>query len=116
MRHSASKIDPLNKLPSAAPVFAALGDQTRLELVARLCAGGPRSITHLTAGSAVTRQAITKHLRVLAGAGLVRCTHRGRERIWEFETDRLDVARECLDEISKRWDSALGRLKKFVEG
>jgi len=105
----------MGKLKGAAPVFAALGDETRLALVARLCAGGPRSITHLTAGSAVTRQAITKHLHVLADAGLVRYMRRGRERIWEFETDRLVVARQCLDEISKRWDSALGRLKKFVE-
>jgi DNA-binding transcriptional ArsR family regulator len=99
----------------AAPVFAALGDETRLALVARLCEGGPWSIARLTAGSAVTRQAVTKHLHVLAGAGLVRGARRGRERIWELESDKLAEARRTLDEISKRWDEALDRLKKFVE-
>jgi DNA-binding transcriptional ArsR family regulator len=112
MRHSASATA---KLKGAAPVFAALGDETRLALVARLCVSGPESITRLTTGSDVTRQAITKHLHILADAGLVRYVLRGRERIWEFETGGLDEARWCLDEISKRWDSALGRLRKFVE-
>jgi DNA-binding transcriptional ArsR family regulator len=102
------------KLEAAAPVFAALGDETRLKLVARLCAG-PESITHLTTGSAITRQAITKHLQVLADAGLVRDIRRGRERIWEFDAERLAEARRCLDEISRQWDAALDRLKKFVE-
>lgn len=102
------------KLRGAAPVFAALGDETRLKLVSRLCAG-PGSITQLTAGRAVTRQAITKHLQVLAGAGLVKDVRRGRERIWEFEAARLDEARRYLDVISRQWDAALGRLKKFVE-
>ena len=103
-------------LARAGPVFAALGDETRLAVVARLCSGGPQSITRLTTGSAVTRQAITKHLNVLAGAGLVRDRRRGRERIWELDTKRLDDAGRWLDQISKRWDEALGRLKKFVEG
>jgi DNA-binding transcriptional ArsR family regulator len=102
------------KLRDAAPVFAALGDETRLKLVARLCAG-PESITRLTTGTTVTRQAITKHLQVLADAGLVRDVRRGRERIWEFEAERLTEARGCLDEISRQWDAALDRLKKFVE-
>jgi DNA-binding transcriptional ArsR family regulator len=102
-------------LAGAAPVFAALGDATRIELVARLCAGGPLSIARLTAGSAVTRQAITKHLNVLAGAGLVHDNRRGRERIWELDTGRLHEAGRCLDLISKRWDEALDRLKMFVE-
>jgi DNA-binding transcriptional ArsR family regulator len=102
-------------LARAAPVFAALGDATRLALVARLSASGPRSIAHLTAGTAVTRQAITKHLTVLAGAGLVRDRRRGRERIWELDPDQLVEARACLDEISHQWDAALDRLKKFVE-
>jgi DNA-binding transcriptional ArsR family regulator len=101
-------------IEDAAPVFAALGDETRLKLVARLCAG-PASITHLTTGSAITRQAITKHLQVLADAGLVRDIRRGREHIWEFEAERLAEARRCLDEISRQWDAALERLKKFVE-
>jgi DNA-binding transcriptional ArsR family regulator len=102
-------------LAEAAPVFAALGDATRLALVARLSAGGPGSIAGLTAGSAVTRQAITKHLSVLAGAGLVRDRRRGREHIWELDPDRLADARAYLDEISHQWDEALDRLKRFVE-
>jgi DNA-binding transcriptional ArsR family regulator len=99
----------------AAPVFAALGDRTRLALVARLCASGPMSIARLTAGSSVTRQAITKHLHVLAAAGLVHHRRLGRQRIWEFETARLEEARQYLDAISRRWDTALARLKNFVE-
>src|SRR5579884_4506652 len=95
----------------AAPLFAALGDETRLALVDRLGAEGPQSITRLTVGSAVTRQAITKHLHVLAEAGLVHDTRRGRERIWALDTDRLDEARRSLDEIARHWDDALARLK-----
>jgi DNA-binding transcriptional ArsR family regulator len=102
-------------LAHAGPVFSALGDETRLALVARLCAGGPQSIARLTAGSDVTRQAITKHLDVLAGVGLVRGIRRGRERIWELDTDRLEEARSYLEKISRRWDSALARLRRLVE-
>ena len=102
-------------LARAGPVFAALGEETRLALVARLSARGPQSITRLATGSDVTRQAITKHLHVLAGAGLAHDVRRGRERIWELDTDGLDQARRWLDQISKRWDEALDRLKKFVE-
>jgi DNA-binding transcriptional ArsR family regulator len=102
-------------LAHAAPVFAALGDETRLALVARLCEGGPWSIARLTAKTDVTRQAVTKHLHVLAGAGLVRDARRGRERIWELEPDKLAEVRRTLDEISRRWDEALGRLKSCVE-
>jgi DNA-binding transcriptional ArsR family regulator len=100
---------------ASAPIFAALGDETRLALVARLCDGGPWSIARLTAGSSVTRQAVTKHLQVLAGAGLVRDARRGRERLWELEPEKLAEARRTLDEISRRWDETLGRLKQFVE-
>lgn len=95
-------------------MFAALGDPTRLALLQRLCAG-PGSITDLSAGSSLTRQAITKHLRVLADAGLARDTRRGREHIWEFEPAHLAEARRCLEEISRQWDARLERLKKFVE-
>lgn len=102
-------------LSRAAPIFAALGDETRLALVARLCKGGPASISELTEGSEVTRQAITKHLLVLAEAGLVKDARLGRERIFELEAERLEVARQCLDEISLKWDEALERLRKFVE-
>jgi DNA-binding transcriptional ArsR family regulator len=96
-------------------VFAALGDTTRLRVVARLCVDGPLSIARLSDGASVTRQAITKHLHALAGAGLVRGRRRGRERIWELEPARLEVAHQCLDEISAQWDAAIGRLKAFVE-
>jgi DNA-binding transcriptional ArsR family regulator len=99
----------------AAPLFAALGDETRLRLLIRLSSGGPGSITQLSAKSAVTRQAITKHLRVLADAGLVRSSRRGRERVWDLEPKRLDDAHAYLERISKQWDDALGRLRQFVE-
>ena len=102
-------------LRGSAPVFAALGDETRLAIVARLSSSGPRSIAGLTEGSAVTRQAITKHLHILAGAGLVRCTPRGRERIWQLDSRRIQDAQDYLAEISKHWDAALGSLRKFVE-
>ncbi len=101
---------------ASAEVFAALGDPTRLHVVARLCAEGPLSIARLTAGSAVTRQAIAKHLRVLARAGLLRDHRRGRERLWELEPDRLEIARAYLDRVSRRWDDTLERLKAAVEG
>jgi DNA-binding transcriptional ArsR family regulator len=103
-------------LRSPALVFAALGDKIRLDLVARLSAGGPLSIARLTLGADVTRQAITKHLNVLAGAGIVRDIRVGRERLWEVETRQLEHARRCLERISSQWDSALGRLKQVVEG
>jgi DNA-binding transcriptional ArsR family regulator len=101
---------------SSAPLFAALGDGTRLRLVARLGRDGPMSITRLTAGGSVTRQAVTKHLHVLAHAGLVRSHRRGRERLWTLEPRRLEAARHYLDAISKQWDVALARLKVAVEG
>jgi DNA-binding transcriptional ArsR family regulator len=100
----------------AAPLFAALGDETRLRLLARLSAGGPDSITGLSARSDVTRQAITKHLTVLARAGLVRDERRGRERIWQLEPRRLADAHEHLERISRLWDDALARLASHVEG
>ena len=103
------------ELKGSAPVFAALGDATRLHIVARLCAGGPQSIVRLADGSGVTRQAITKHLHVLSDAGLVRGVRAGRERVWELEPARLDVARRSIERISSQWDLALGRLKAFVE-
>ena len=104
-------------LAGAAPVFAALGDEMRLRLVARLCAEGPLSIVRLSVGAPVTRQAVTKHLHALADAGLVRGTRRGRQRqrIWKLEPRRLQEARRCLDRISQQWDDALERLRAFVE-
>ena len=103
------------KINDAAPVFAALGDETRLRLVSRLCVDGPQSITSLSEGSTVTRQAITKHLRVLEGAGLVHCARHGRESRYELEPHSLDDARRFLEEVSAQWDQALERLKAFVE-
>jgi DNA-binding transcriptional ArsR family regulator len=100
---------------SSAPLFAALGDGTRLRLVSRLCEEGPSSIARLTEGSSVTRQAVAKHLRVLEGVGLVRGTREGRESLWELEPRRLGDARRYLDLISREWDEALDRLKSFVE-
>ena len=102
------------KVSEAAPLFAALGDETRLKLVGRLCAEGPLSIVRLSEGTDVTRQAITKHLRALADAGLVHDTRHGRERIWEFCPKRLEKAREHLEHISQQWDAALGRLQDFL--
>jgi DNA-binding transcriptional ArsR family regulator len=98
-----------------AVLFAALGDKVRLRLVSRLCDDGPMSIARLTAGSRVTRQAITKHLRVMEEAGLVRSTRHGRESVWQLEQRRLEEVRQYLDLISKQWDEALGRLRKVVE-
>ena len=99
----------------AAPLFAALGDETRLQLVMRLAAGGPGSITSLSANSKVTRQAISKHLVVLSDAGLVRSTRRGRERVWDLAPERLSDAHEYLNRISRMWDQAIDRLRAFVE-
>lgn len=99
----------------AAPVFAALGDETRLAILARLCSDGPQSIVRLTEGSDVSRQAITKHLHALAHAGLVRSKRDGRERIWEMQTRRLADARRYLDQISAQWDAAIDRLRALVE-
>jgi DNA-binding transcriptional ArsR family regulator len=98
-----------------APLFAALGDSTRLELIGRLSLGQPRSISGLTEGSKLTRQAITKHLRILEEVGLVRGERRGREIRFHFVPRQIDVARSFLDQVSRQWDGALGRLKAFVE-
>jgi DNA-binding transcriptional ArsR family regulator len=96
-------------------VFAALGDETRLRLLAKLSSGGPLSITQLATGEPVTRQAITKHLGVLEEAGLVRGQRSGRERRWEIELAPLDTARTCLDLVAQRWDQRLERLRSLVE-
>jgi DNA-binding transcriptional ArsR family regulator len=98
-----------------ACAFAALGDETRLALVAKLCGGEPRSISQLTQGSKLTRQAVTKHLRVLERAGIVRCVRAGRESRFEFEQKSIEEMKEYLDFVSRQWDQALSRLKAFVE-
>jgi DNA-binding transcriptional ArsR family regulator len=98
-----------------APAFAALGDKTRLDIVARLCSRGPQSIVQLTGGAGVSRQAVTKHLHALSLAGLARSTREGRERIWEIQPKRLAEIRRCLDQISDQWDKAIRRLRALVE-
>jgi DNA-binding transcriptional ArsR family regulator len=107
-----SKPAPLER---SVPIFAALGDATRVKLIAVLCVGGAMSITQLTAGTDLTRQAVTKHLAVLAEAGLVKDAKVGRERLWEFEPNQLDEARRSLQMIASQWDSALERLRLMVE-
>jgi DNA-binding transcriptional ArsR family regulator len=102
-------------LARSAPLFAALGDQTRLVIIARLSSGRPLSIVRLAEGTGVTRQAVTKHLLVLAQAGLVTSARAGRERVWELEPEPLREAQRSLARISAQWDDALGRLKAFVE-
>ncbi len=101
--------------PQSASLFAALGDEARLRIVARLCGEGPLSITRLTAGSAITRQAITKHLQAMENAGLVRSARQGRESVWQIEQRRLAEARHYLETISRQWDEALERLRHLVE-
>jgi DNA-binding transcriptional ArsR family regulator len=105
----------LRARPNAAPIFAALGDETRLRLIRRLCDEGPLSISKLTLGFDVTRQAITKHLYTMADAGLLRARREGRESLWEVRPERLEEARHYLELISKHWDDSLARLQKLVE-
>ena len=100
---------------AGAPIFAALGDEVRLRIVTKLSSAGPQSITRLTAGQRVTRQAIAKHLGVLAGTGLVANERRGRQQIYQLRSAPLDDARRCLDILAKQWDAALARLAAFVE-
>ena len=104
-----------SQLRRHAPVFAALGDETRLSLLARLCERAPCSISQLADGSPITRQAITKHLRVLEGAGLVRGETAGRQCLFELEPKPLELAKDYLDLVSQQWDEAFARLKRFVE-
>jgi DNA-binding transcriptional ArsR family regulator len=92
-----------------------LGDETRLSLLMKLSGGKPQSISQLTAGSRLTRQAITKHLRVLQKARIVRCVRTGRESRFEFDPGPIDEVRHYLDHVSEQWDNALARLKAFVE-
>src|SRR5277367_1197318 len=99
-----------------ARVFAALGDETRLALLAKLCGGQPRSISQLTAGSRLTRQAITKHLRVLESAGVVHSARAGRASLFRFDPEPIEEMKRYLDLVSEQWDQALARLKSFVEG
>jgi DNA-binding transcriptional ArsR family regulator len=103
------------RAPAFAELFATLGDATRLRLVMTLASGEPRSIAELTAGSKLTRQAITKHLRVLERVGMVRCQRAGRESRFAFDPRPMEEMRDYLKTVSGEWDAALGRLKDFVE-
>lgn len=103
------------KLADAAPVFAALGDATRLSLLRRLSVEGPLSISRLSDGTGVTRQAITRHLQTLGEAGLVRDDRLGRERVFALDAKRIEKARQYLDHVAAHWDAAAARLKAFVE-
>lgn len=99
----------------AAPVFAALGDETRLRIVSRLSERGPMPIVELTEGTGITRQAVTKHLSALQDAGLLRSARVGRQRIWELEPKGLRQVQRRLETISRQWDDAIDRLRAFVE-
>ena len=105
----------LAALKTRANVFAALGDETRLTVLVKLLSGEPQSISRLTEGMQLTRQAVSKHLRVLEEAGVVRSARSGRETLFELEARSIDDARAYLDRIARQWDDALARLKTFVE-
>jgi DNA-binding transcriptional ArsR family regulator len=109
------KVSSSAKIVNVAPVLAALGDESRLQIVSKLCKGGPLSITKLTEGADISRQAVTKHLLALNRAGLVRSERKGRQRIWELEPTRLDDVRRYLAQISEQWDDAISRLRAVVE-
>ncbi len=104
-----------SRLTNTAPVFAALGDSVRLAMVARLCKDGPLPTIRLKQGTSVSRQAITKHLRTLEDAGLVKSQRVGRDRLWQIETRQLAEVRSYLNQISSQWDATLERLRRFVE-
>ena len=105
-----------NALKVRASTFAALGDETRLCVLAKLCDGQPQSISRLTAGTNLSRQAVTKHLRVLADAGVVRSVRSGRENLFALLPQPIEELRDYLDQVSRQWDDALARLKAHVEG
>jgi DNA-binding transcriptional ArsR family regulator len=102
-------------LRARAEIFAALGDATRLSVLDRLSRGTPQSIVRLTSGTRLTRQAVTKHLRVLEAAGVVRSVRAGRESLYALEPKPIDELRRYLETVSAQWDDALARLKAFVE-
>lgn len=110
-----SNPSPLAATLTPAPIFAALGDPTRLALVGRLSDGQARSIARLSDDTHLTRQAITKHLRVLETAGLVRSVRAGRESRFALQPETFATARAYLDNVSRQWDDALARLQAFVE-
>jgi DNA-binding transcriptional ArsR family regulator len=98
-----------------APLFDALGDPNRLRIIVRLCDQGPSSTSQVTSAIPVTRQAASKHLQLLESVGLVTSSRRGRERVWTVQTEPLASASEYLNQLSRRWDAALDRLRAYVE-
>jgi DNA-binding transcriptional ArsR family regulator len=110
-----SRVQPKRDMQDRASVFAALGDETRLSLIGKLSSGPPQSISRLAEGSSLTRQAITKHLRVLEGAGIVLSIRSGRESLFSFRPEPLRDLQSYLERVSGQWDDAMGRLKSFVE-
>ena len=114
MSHKSHSRTAARRRPGA-PVFAALGDDTRLALLTRLCTGKRLSISQLAAGFKLTRQAITKHLHVLEGAGIVHAVRAGRESLFEFDPRPIKEMTNYLDRVSRQWDQSLARLKSFVE-
>ncbi|HVM92624.1 MAG TPA: metalloregulator ArsR/SmtB family transcription factor [Terriglobales bacterium] len=104
-----------SRLRTQASAFAALGDETRLALIVKLADGQPHSISRLTRGTRLTRQAVTKHLRVLESAGMVHSAREGRESLFEFSPQPILGLREYIDLVSGEWDQALARLKSLVE-
>jgi len=102
------------QLTQTAPVFAALGDPVRLAIVSRLCADGPLPTIRLKQGT-LSRQAVTKHLRVLEDVGLVRSDRVGRDRQWQIDAEQVAELRKYLEQISARWDVTLERLRSYVE-
>jgi DNA-binding transcriptional ArsR family regulator len=106
---------PPHRQRAYAPIFAALADETRLAIVAKLSEGQHRSIAQLTEGTRLTRQAVTKHLRVLERAKIVHSVRAGRENLFEFDPTPIRQVKEYADVVSEQWDQALARLKAFVE-
>lgn len=102
-------------LPSAAPIFAALGDSCRLSIVERLCLDGPLPTSGLNDGGGVSRQGLTKHLRVLESAGLVDSFRVGRDRHWRVRPEQLTTVRTYLDQIAAEWDARLNRLRALID-
>jgi DNA-binding transcriptional ArsR family regulator len=114
-RAGSSQTRNVSDVTDAAPIFAALGDVTRLGLIKRLCDQGPLPIVKLADGVPVSRQAVTKHLHALESAGLVHCNGCGRGSVWEIRTRRLFELNGYLNQISGHWDQALSRLRTIVE-
>ena len=109
------RLSALATLRARASVFAALGDETRLSVLSKLSSGRPQSISRLTSGTRLTRQAVTKHLRVLQGAGVVRAARVGRESRFALDPKPIVDAQTYLEHVSRQWDNALARLKALVE-